>query len=153
LSFDNLVLEFPGQLLKLGGPLGDALLQRLIQTAQFRFGLFALGDVPGDLRGADNPAVVGADRRDGQGDSDLPAVLVTPYRLVMLDPLTSLYLIEDHQHLILAARRSQQKNRPPDNLLCPISEDRFGGPVPGCDGPVQVRADDRVVRRLDDCGG
>ena len=65
LSFDNLVLEFPGQLLKLGGPLGNALLQRLVEPPQFGFGLFALGDVPGDLRGADDPAAVGADRGDG----------------------------------------------------------------------------------------
>jgi hypothetical protein len=153
LSLDNLGPELPGQLLKLAGPLGDALLQRLVEPAQFGFGLFALGDVPRDLRGADNPAVVGADRRDGQGDSDLAAILVAPYRLVMLDPLTPLYLIEDHRHLILAARCSQQENRASDDLLCPISEDRFGGSVPGCDGPVQVRADDSVVRGFDDGGG
>ena len=36
-------------------------------------------------------------------------------------------LIEDHRHLILAARRSQQKHRLPDDLLWPIPEDRFGG--------------------------
>src|SRR6267378_572445 len=153
LSFDNLGLQLAGQLFELRGPLGNPLLQRLVETTQFGFGLFALGDVPGDLRGADNPAVVGADRRDGQGDSNLAAVLVTPYRLVMLDPLTPLYLIEDQRRLILAAGCRQQENRPPDDLLWPIPEDRFGGPVPGCDGPVQVRTDDSVVRGFDDGGG
>src|SRR6266576_4960961 len=95
---------------------------------------------------ADNGRIVGADRRDGQGDGNLVAVLVTPYRLVMLDPLTPLYLIEDHRHLILPARCGQQENGPPDDLLRPVPKDRSGGFVPGCDGPVQVRADDSIVR-------
>src|SRR6266850_5401570 len=152
LSFDNLGLQLAGQLFELGGPLGNPLLQRLVETMQFGFSPFALGDVSGDLRGAHDRAVVGADRGDGQRDGNLAAVLVTPYRLVMLDPLTPLYLIYDHRHLIFAAGCRQQENRPPDDLLWPVPEDHFGGPVPGGDGPVQVRADDSVVRGFDDGG-
>jgi hypothetical protein len=54
----------------------------------------------------------------------------------MLYPFAPYYLIEDNGHLVLAARRGQQENRLPDDLLWPIAEDRFGSLIPSCDCPV-----------------
>src|SRR4051794_1150809 len=71
----------------------------------------------------------------------------------MLYPFAPYYLIEDNRHLVLAARRGQQENRLPDDLLWPIPEDCFGGLIPACNRPAQVCAYDSVIRGFDDSGG
>jgi hypothetical protein len=136
LSFGNLGLQLSVYLLELGGPFGDPLLQCLVQTTQFGFDLLALGDIPGDLRGTDNLAALSSDRRDGQRNGNLAALLVAPYRFVMLYLFAPCYLIEDNGHLVLATRCGQQKNRLSDDLLWPIPEDRFGSLIPGCNRPI-----------------
>src|SRR5712671_349409 len=71
----------------------------------------------------------------------------------MLYPFAPHYVIEDNGHLVLAARRGQQENRPSDDLLRRIPEDRFGSLIPACNRPAQVCAYDSVIRGFDDSGG
>src|SRR5580700_3857531 len=74
----------------------DFLLELFAELAQLNFdavalmfGLFARGDVAGDLRGADDDAVRVLDRRHAQRNGKLAAVLALADGLVMVETLAA----------------------------------------------------------------
>ena len=71
---------------------------------------FSLGDVTGDLRGADHPPALAQNRRDGQRDGDERAVLSTANRFVMVDAVAAPDAGEDFVLLVLAVIRNDETN-------------------------------------------
>ena len=67
---------------------------------QSSLGALAVGDVAGDLRSADDPAVAIPDGRDRQGYVDQAAVLVLTYGLVVLDALAGADALQDSRLFI-----------------------------------------------------
>ena len=113
----------------------------------------ALGDVAGDLRDADNPAVRRHDRRDRQGDVDAAAVLADADGIVVVDALAG---AEPAQQDLLffgvQLGRNDDADRLPDHLSRGVAEHPLGRPIPGGDRRREVFADDGVVGRRDDAG-
>src|SRR6266568_5471069 len=69
--------------------------QARLARSQLALGALQLRDVAGDLRCPDDPSARIADRRNGDEDIDLRAVLATPHRLVMIDALSARDLGDD----------------------------------------------------------
>src|SRR5271163_1311414 len=72
------------------------------------------------------------------------------YCLIMIDTLTSLYPIENFDHVVPAAGNGEQQDRLSDHLVARVSEYPLRGFVPARDDAFQIVADDRIVGRLDD---
>ncbi len=124
--------------------------QARLARSQLALGALQLRDVAGDLRCPDDPSARIADRRNGDEDIDLRAVLATPHRLVMIDALSARDLGND---LVLFAHpvgRKEDGERTTEHLLGGVAEDCFRRPVPARHGAVQGLADDGVAGRLDD---
>src|ERR1700680_429916 len=137
----------------------DFLLELFAELAQLNFdavalmfGLFARGDVAGDLRGADDDAVRVLDRRDAERNRDPAAVLALADRLVVIKAVAVLNAIEDFRFLVVELRRNQDGDRLADDLFGRVAEQVFGGVVPADDDAVEGLADDRVAGRFDDAG-
>ena len=96
-------------------------------AVQRRLGSLALGDVAGDLRGADDVACGGADRRDGERHVDALAVLVHTHRLEILDPFAAADLPENPVGFLAPMRRNDQGNMLADGFSRGISEQALGG--------------------------
>ena len=132
------------------GALGNALLQPVIEVTQRRLCALLIGDVPRDLRGADDPAGDVAHRRDRHRNIDLAPILTASYGFKVVDPLAASYAFEDHVLFQQAVSREQPGNRLTDHFLGCVSEDRLGSPVPARDDALERLADDRVVGAFDD---
>jgi len=96
--------------------------------------------------------VIVPDRRDGQRDIDDLAVLASPTRFEMVDPLAPPNPVENAGGLVLLAWRQQDGDRLADHLGGRIAENRLGAAVPIGDDAVERLADDGIVRRGDDRG-
>ena len=70
----------------------------------------------------------------------------------MGDPLTGSDAAQHHVFLGLTIGRDDHANRPADGLGGGVPEHALGRAIPRHDRAVQVLADDRVVRRLDNPG-
>src|SRR5690349_2428557 len=68
----------------------------------------------------------------------------------MFDPLAPPYAAQDHGLLVSALRRDQERDVSANYLPRRVPEHLLGGPVPRGDDAVEILADDRVCRRLDD---
>ena len=98
------------------------------------------------------PAAGAADRRDGQGDVEQPAILRLPHGLEVLDPLSEPQAAQDLALLGEPFGGDERRDRSSHDLLGGVSEHPLRGCVEGLDDPVQVLADDSVVGGLDDGG-
>ena len=108
------------------------------------------GHVARDLRRADDLAARVSDGRRGDGDVDEPAVLVASDRLQLDHPLAASKSHEEARLLVDPVGRDEEKDGGSDHLGRGKAEERFGTAVPARHDAVQVFADDRVLRRLDD---
>ncbi len=126
-----------------GPVLGLASLQLALLPLPFR-------DVAGDLGSTDDGTGPVSDRRDRQRYVDKAAVLASPCRLVMVDPLASADALEDGRHLRLVTGRRQDEDVPALDLRSSIAEQALGRPVPAGDDALESLADDGVIGVLDD---
>src|SRR5262249_3281252 len=135
-------------------PIGETVERRLFVSAARHDGFRALArsDVTGNLRGADDPAMIIPHRRNCERDIDQPAVLATAHRLVMLDALAAADTSEDARLFRLQIIRNDRGDRLADHLFGGIAELAFGARIPTDDDGVEVLADDCVIRRFDDAG-
>ena len=88
---------------QLVGEHGQELVLAAVAVAQRLLERLALADVAGDRGGADDAAVLVADRRDGQRHVDDAAAAGDALRLERLDPLASPDALEDLELLVAAA--------------------------------------------------
>ncbi|HTB50073.1 MAG TPA: hypothetical protein VK701_03780, partial [Solirubrobacteraceae bacterium] len=105
LRLGALALDRLGQL---ACALGDAPLQVLLEITQCRLGALLLGDVAGDLRGADDPSRGVADRRDRHRDVDLAPVLASPHRLEVVNPLAPPNTVQNHVLFVQSLGRKEK---------------------------------------------
>src|SRR5580700_5825034 len=96
----------------------DFLLELFAELAQLAFdavalmfGLFARGDVAGDLRGADDNTVRVLDRRDAERHRKAAAVLALADRLVVIEAVAAPDAFEDFWLLVVQFRRNQDGDR------------------------------------------
>src|SRR5580658_9382343 len=78
------------------------------------------------------------------------AVLVPPFRLEMLDPLSMADALQYLHHLLGTVRRHEHLGRPADDLGCRVAVYPFGARVPARDDAIRRLADDRSIRRKKD---
>src|SRR5437588_4650815 len=123
--------------------IGQRVVQRRVQ--QLLLDTLALRDIVGNRRGADDLAVRVEDRRDGERDLDVRAVLAHPGRLFAL---AALHALEDAAYLVDAVWGSEQGDRLPDHLLGGVPVQAGRGRVPAGDDPVYRLADDGVLGGL-----
>jgi hypothetical protein len=126
--------------------------ERLGLLAQRLLGRLPLGDVAGDLRGADDAPVGGPDGRDRQRDVYERAVLAAADGLVVLDALARADAREDGRLLVDVVFGEEGGDGLADDLLGRVAEDALGPLVPTGDDAFERLADDGVVGRLDDGG-
>src|SRR5689334_15948683 len=70
----------------------------------------------------------------------------------MIDPLSPFEARENSRDLVEAFRSGDCGDVLPHNLFRRIAEDAFSPTVPAPNDPIQVFADDGIVRRLNDGG-
>ncbi len=133
-----------------GGLMGRALL--CVKLGQPRFDGAPFGNVSRDLRCADDRAAGVADRRDGHRHFHQPSVLAHPDGLEVFDPLAAADLREHDVFFAQAVRRDQHRDRLADSVCGRVAEQALSAAIPRGDDAVQILADNRVVRRLDDGG-
>src|SRR5580700_318796 len=137
----------------------DFLLELFAELAQLAFdavalmfGLFARGDVAGNLRGADDGAVRVPDRRDAERNRNAAAVFALPDGLVVIEAVAAPDALDDPRLLVLQLLRNQDGDRLADDVFGGVAEQALGGAVPADDDAVEVLADDGVAGRFDDTG-
>src|SRR5262245_7371657 len=131
------------------GRFRQGLRNRVLHAEAFLCAL-ALGDVAGDLGGADDPAGRVPERRHGQRDIEQAAILAHPHRLVGFDALAAPGALENPQLFVVAVRRDDDLNGLADDFTRLIAKEPFGRAVPTQDGAIEVLADDRVLRGIYD---
>ena len=109
-------------------------------------------NVARNLRGTNDPAVAVADGRHGKRYFYQRPVLAPTQRIVVVDTFAAADALQDHRHLVLAARGSQHSNMLADDLLGGIAEEALGSRVPAGYDTIKVLAGDRVITALDDGG-
>jgi hypothetical protein len=112
----------------------------------------AIADVPGDLGGADDGAVLRLDRRDRQRHRHERAVSAAADGLVVFDPFAASDAGQDLVFLLLPVVGDDATNGLADHLRFRKAEHPLGGRIPGGDDAVQILADDGIVARIDDRG-
>src|SRR5207248_9230825 len=115
------------------------------------FGALALGDVPGNFRRADAAAFSVLDGRHGQRNVNKAAVFALPNGLIPVDAFAA----PDPRklgRLVGTVRWNQYRDRLADDLLRGITVELLGSTVPTGDDTVEVLADDRILREVDDRG-
>ena len=130
----------------------DPMLQLAHQHMLQPFGRLPLGDVARDLGGADDPAVLVANRRHGERNVDQPAVLVTTLGLVRLDALAFAYAGDDRGFLVGPVRRHQEGHRQAEHLLGRIAIEMRRAIVPARHPHIEIGAEDGIVGGGDDGG-
>ncbi len=127
----------PGKRLRIG--------KLALAIAQAAFCVDAGGDVSGDRRDPQHPAVVVAQRRHGQRHIDATAVFAYLNRLVLDHRLTGEREIEQPSPPISALGRDEHRNRGAHHLVGGVAVQPLRAPVPEADDPLGRRQDDRVV--------
>src|SRR6185437_8752720 len=127
----------------------DPVLDFIEQQFSRRLGLLALGNVAGDFRGADDAPFRFPDRRQGQRDVYLRAVLALANGLIVLNAVASPNALENAGFLVLPLGGDQDQHGLADDFLGSIAEQALGAPVPARDDTVEILADDCIVRRSD----
>ena len=103
------------------------------QLALALLGLPLAGDVPHDLRRADDTSGVVLDRRDRERHEDAPAVGAHALGFEMLDPLPGFQAGDDVVFLGDALGRDDEGDVAADRLLGRVAEQTFGRGVPALD--------------------
>ena len=111
-----------------------------------------LGDVPGDFRRPDDPALGILDGRHGQRNLDQSSVLAPTNGFIMIDALAATDAVDNRGFLVEAVRRNHDRDRFADDLFGRIAEQPRRAPVPTGDDAVEVLAHDRVIGALDNRG-
>src|SRR5262249_38690749 len=105
----------------------------------------APGDVARDLRGADDPPLDVANRRDRERDVEQAAVLAPADGFEVVDALAASDARENFGLFIEPVGRDQDGDRLSDHLCSLIAEQTLGALVPGGNHAVEIFADDRIV--------
>src|SRR5207249_486641 len=105
-----------------------------------------------DLRRADDVSSRVPDWRDSEGDVDASAVFPHADGVVMLDRLARPDARDDDLLFVAPFRWNDDREGLADRFRGRVAEDPLGGSVPGTDDPVQIRAIDGIVTRLDNGG-
>src|SRR4051812_13939715 len=100
-----------------------------------------------DLRRADDPSVLIAERRDRQRHFPRGTVLSKSNGLVRLYILAAANAAEDLALLGDTVSRHDRRYRATQDLTRRVAKDRLGAVIPACDHAVEVFADHRVLRR------
>src|SRR5260370_39696602 len=100
----------------------------------------ALGDVAGNLRGADAPARRTSYRRHAERNLDQASILAPANGFIMVDALAAPHALEDAGLLVPALRRNQHRDRLADGLLGRIPEEPLCALVPAPDDPIDILA-------------
>src|SRR6516162_2541958 len=103
-----------------------------------------LGDIPRDLRCADNPAVDILDRRNGQRDRDKAPILALANGLEMVDVLPSPDAVQNVAFFIAPILRNNNCDGLPNYFLRRVAEDAFCALIPARDNAIEVLAYDCV---------
>jgi hypothetical protein len=109
-----------------------------------------LGNIPRDLRCADNLAFGIFNRRKGQRNSDQAAMLALSNGLEMVDTLSSSDARQNFTLFALPVFRDHNCNGLTDRLFSGEAKDALGTPVPACDNAVEIFAYNRFVTGLYD---
>ena len=118
--------------------------------ALLRLGAGRLTDVARDENGSRRLARGVRDRRDGEGDGEVAAVLVTVRGAGKVEALAELRR-GGRAHRLVALGREQGDGLP-DGLARLVAVDRLGSRAPAHDRPLEVDADDRLGGRVPDGG-
>src|SRR5262245_51544444 len=112
------------------------------EDGDLRFAPFALGDIAGNFRRADDFAVKILNGRNRQRNVDQASVLALANSLIMLDALTAPNTFENRWLLVMPVGRNQDRDRLADNLFGQVAENPLRTPVPACDDAIKVYAYD-----------
>ena len=126
--------------------------QLILVPPQLGFRPTALGDVPLDGGGADQPTLGIAHRGDAEADPDPLAILADPLRLLELDALAPPQPLEELALGVVPVLRDEAEDRLSDDLRGGVAEDPLGGGIPAGHHPLERLADDCVVRGGHDGG-
>ena len=105
----------------------------------------AFGDVPGDGRGADDPAVGGADGGHRERHPDQRAVLAHAIGFVVVDLLAPEHRFEDVEFLAVAGLGDDERDGSADGLLGAVPVEALGAAVPAHHDPLRRLGHDGVV--------
>src|SRR3954462_479589 len=114
----------------------------MAELLKLPFNLLAIGNIPGNLRGANHGAIGIANRRDCQRDRDERAVLTPANRVEMLDAFAAADAPEHHLLFREAVWRNHHRDGLPDRLFGGVAEQLLGAAIPGGDDAVEIFADD-----------
>lgn len=136
---------------------GERIVMRLLlelarDALQLAFGLLARGCVALDHRGADDVAVAIAHWREPQRDVEARSVAAQALGVERGDRVTVAHAREGAGVLRAVLGRNEHREVASEHLLRAPAVQRDGARVPHADAAVEVRADDRVARRLDQRG-
>src|SRR5439155_14310856 len=101
-------------------------------------------------RRANNLPALVFDWRNCQGNVEQHSVFSTSYRVVTNDPLAPAQSFDNPQLFIVALRRDQSGDRFADDFIGSVAKEPFRFFVPTGDHLVEIFADDRVTKRLND---
>jgi hypothetical protein len=128
---------------------GELQLERLLLQRELRRA--PLGEVARDLAEADEPAVVVPKRGQDRAGPEAPAVVSEAPALVLGAPVAGRALEQRRGAPRGAVLRGEERLvRPPDDLVGPVALDALRPGVPRGDAPVDVEAEDGVVRDAHD---
>ena len=122
----------------------------LRENSRVALAALSIADVAGDFRGADHVAALVANRRDRQRHVHERAVLVAADRFEVLDGQTLTDLLVHDIFLVLAFVRKDRDDGAADHFGLAEAVEALGGTIPRRHRAIEVRADNRVVRRLHD---
>jgi hypothetical protein len=108
-------------------------------------GLLVVGDVAGDLGGANDLARRRSDRRNAERDVDRPAILADADRLVVIDPLPLPQALEEAPHFAAQRLGNDDVDRFADRLVRRVAEQALGARIPAGNDAVQGLGHDRVI--------
>src|SRR5947199_9352446 len=85
-----------------------------------------------------------------QGNVEQRSVFSASYRVVTNDPLAPAQPFDNSQLFIVALRRNQSGDRFADDFISRVAKETFRFFVPTGDHFVEIFADDRITKRLND---
>ena len=135
------------------GPADDGVPGGTDQRVQLRAGFIQpdpVADLAGDFGGPDDLAPRRSDWGERHRHVDVAAVFPPAHRLELFERLAFAEMLQDRALLLLAARRNEQGDGPPDHLGRCVAEDALGAAVPAGDRAVESLPDDGVRGALDD---
>ena len=135
-------------------PVGEAIERRLLVGApgHDRFRALARGHVAGNLRSADDGAVLVPHWRHGERNINQPPVLAATNGLVVFDARAGPDATQDLRFLAPEMIGNDRGDRLADHFFGGISEQALGARIPADDASVEILADDGVVGGFYDAG-